>query len=52
MSKSSTTPDDLLPNPHAGEILLREFLEPMGPSQSALARAFRAERQSLFRSLP
>jgi addiction module HigA family antidote len=39
MSKSSTIIDDLLPNPHAGEILLREFLEPMGLSQSALARA-------------
>lgn len=39
MSKSSTITDDLLPNPHAGEILLREFLEPMGLSQSALARA-------------
>lgn len=39
MSKSSTTPDDPLPNRHAGEILLREFLEPVGLSQSALTRA-------------
>jgi len=39
MSKSSTITDDLLPNPHAGEILLEEFLRPMGLSQSALARA-------------
>lgn len=49
MSKSSTiTTDangagaaagDLLPNPHPGEILQIEFLEPMGLSQNALARA-------------
>ncbi len=31
--------DDLLPNPHPGEILLEDFLKPMGLSQSALARA-------------
>jgi addiction module HigA family antidote len=37
-SKSSTT-TDLLPNPHPGEILLDEFLKPMGLSQTALARA-------------
>ena len=37
-SKSSTT-TDLLPNPHPGEILLEEFLEPMNVSQTALARA-------------
>jgi addiction module HigA family antidote len=30
---------DLLPNPHPGEILQLEFLEPMGLSQNALARA-------------
>jgi addiction module HigA family antidote len=28
-----------LPNPHPGDILLVEFLEPMGLSQNALARA-------------
>lgn len=41
MSKSSTiTADaDLLPNPHPGEVLLLEFLEPMELSQNALARA-------------
>jgi addiction module HigA family antidote len=41
MSRSSTTmPDrDQLPNPHPGEILLEEFLRPMGVSQNALARA-------------
>ncbi|NOZ32864.1 MAG: HigA family addiction module antidote protein [Alphaproteobacteria bacterium] len=39
MSKSSTTMTDLLPNPHPGEILLEEFLKPMGLSQNALARA-------------
>jgi addiction module HigA family antidote len=37
-SRSSTT-TDLLPNPHPGEILLEEFLKPMGLSQTALARA-------------
>jgi addiction module HigA family antidote len=30
---------DLLPNPRPGEILMEEFLRPMGLSQSALARA-------------
>ena len=40
MSRSSTTTRrDLLPNPHPGEILLEEFLNPMGLSQNALARA-------------
>jgi antitoxin HigA-1 len=40
MSKSSTTTSrsGLLPNPHPGEILLEEFLKPMGLSQNALAR--------------
>ena len=28
-----------MPNPHPGEILLEEFLKPMGLSQNALARA-------------
>ena len=39
MSKSSTIMTDLLPNPHPGEILLEEFLKPMGLSQNTLARA-------------
>jgi addiction module HigA family antidote len=41
MSKSSTTTarSGLLQNPHPGEILLEEFLKPMGLSQNALARA-------------
>ncbi|MBP0617062.1 HigA family addiction module antitoxin [Jiella mangrovi] len=39
MSKSPTTTAELLPNPHPGEILLEEFLKPMGISQNALARA-------------
>ena len=41
MSKSSitTTNRGRLPNPHPGEILLEEFLKPMGLSQNALARA-------------
>jgi len=43
MSTSSTIPDDedLLLNPHPGEILLEEFLIPMGLSQNALARVIR-----------
>lgn len=41
MSKSSITmtEPELLPNPTPGEILLEEFLSPMGLSQNALARA-------------
>jgi len=39
MSKSSTTTADLLANPHPGEILLEEFLNPMGLSQNAVANA-------------
>jgi len=41
MSKSSITTarNGLLQNPHPGEILLDEFLKPMGLSQNALARA-------------
>jgi len=38
MSRSSIT-TELLPNPRPGEILLEEFLKPMGLSQTALARA-------------
>ncbi len=30
---------DLLPNPHPGDILIEDFLKPMGISQNALARA-------------
>jgi addiction module HigA family antidote len=43
MSKSSTTTTDrgLLPNPHPGEILAEEFMNPLGLSQNALARAIR-----------
>ncbi len=39
MSKSSITMAEQLSNPHPGEILVEEFLKPMGLSQSALARA-------------
>jgi addiction module HigA family antidote len=40
MSRSSTITDDVrLSNPHPGEILLAEFLQPIGISQTALARA-------------
>src|SRR5262245_421781 len=31
----------LLPNPHPGETLLKEFLKPMGLSQTALATAIK-----------
>jgi addiction module HigA family antidote len=43
MSKSSTitTEEEFLHNPHAGEILLEEFMKPMGISQNGLARAIR-----------
>jgi addiction module HigA family antidote len=37
-SKSSTT-IELIHNPHPGELLLDEFLTPMGLSQTKLARA-------------
>jgi addiction module HigA family antidote len=40
MSRSSTTTDKI-PNPSPGEILATEFLEPMGLSQNALARAIK-----------
>ncbi len=39
MSGSSTAMTDLIPNPHPGDILLEDFLKPMGLSQNALARA-------------
>jgi addiction module HigA family antidote len=41
MSRSSTltTEDELLTNPHPGEILLEEFMKPLAISQNALARA-------------
>ena len=38
-SKSSTITDELLPNPHPGDILLEDFLKPMALSQNGLARA-------------
>ena len=40
MSRSSTT-TKRIPNPSPGEVLATEFLEPMGLSQNALARAIR-----------
>lgn len=44
MSKSATTtdvgsPEDWLKNPTPGDILLEEFLKPLGMSQTALAKA-------------
>ena len=44
MSKSSTTMPDSedLPNPTPGDVLLQDFLKPMGLSQNELARAIRA----------
>ncbi|MGX1099978.1 HigA family addiction module antitoxin [Amorphus sp. MBR-141] len=41
MSDPSTRTTELLPNPHPGEILLEDFLTPMGLSQNGLARAVR-----------
>ena len=46
MSKSSTTTRSkrkviLVHNPHPGEILLEEFMKPLGLSQNALARALK-----------
>lgn len=38
MSKSSTTTDEI-PNPTPGEILLEDFIAPMGLTQNGLARA-------------
>lgn len=38
-SRSSTITEEILHNPHAGEILKEEFLDPLGLSQNALARA-------------
>ena len=38
MSKSPTTTEEI-PNPTPGEILLLEFIEPMGLTQNGLARA-------------
>ncbi|MFI4988135.1 MAG: HigA family addiction module antitoxin [Alphaproteobacteria bacterium] len=40
MSRSSIT-TKRIPNPAPGEVLLREFLEPMALSQNALARAIK-----------
>jgi addiction module HigA family antidote len=40
MSKSSTT-TELLPNPTPGDILLEEFIKPMGLTQNGLARAIK-----------
>ena len=46
MSKSSTTTrkkrrPEYIHNPHPGEILLEDFLKPLGMSQNALARALK-----------
>jgi addiction module HigA family antidote len=38
-SSTTTTEQDWLPNPHPGEILMEEFLRPMGLTQNGLARA-------------
>lgn len=41
MSKSPIIMTERLPNPHPGEILLLEFMEPMNISQNALAKSVR-----------
>lgn len=38
-TSTSSTITELLRNPHPGEILMEEFLRPMGLSQTAVARA-------------
>lgn len=35
---TTTTSDDLLPNPHPGEILQLEFMTPLGLSQNIVVR--------------
>lgn len=39
MSRSSIITAEHIPNPHPGEILAADFMEPLGLSQNALARA-------------
>src|ERR1044071_7394982 len=39
MSRQRKLQTSPLPNPHPGEIVMEEFLKPMGLSQTALARA-------------
>jgi antitoxin HigA-1 len=41
MPTKKRTTTSLIPNPTPGSILLAEFLEPMGLSQNALARAIK-----------
>ncbi|MFL0356018.1 HigA family addiction module antitoxin [Erythrobacter sp. GH1-10] len=44
MSKSSTTTDeDWLHIPHAGEVLVSEFMEPLGLDTATLARAIEVD---------
>jgi addiction module HigA family antidote len=38
---------DLLPNPHPGEVLLEDFLKPMGLSRNTLARAVRVPQRRI-----
>jgi addiction module HigA family antidote len=48
MSKLSTTTEaDWLPNPHAGELLLTEFMEPLGLEREGLATAIAVAPSSL-----
>ncbi|WP_309610448.1 HigA family addiction module antitoxin [Sphingomonas sp.] len=48
MSRSSTiTNPDWLHNPHAGEMLAMEFMEPLGMSVEALADALQFDRARL-----
>lgn len=48
MSKSSTTTNpDWLHNSHAGELLVSEFMEPLGLTTEALADALRVDVERL-----
>ena len=52
MSRSPIITDmlgDHLPNPHPGEILLEEFLKPMGLSQNRVAREIHVPPRSMRR---
>ncbi|MDE2562002.1 MAG: HigA family addiction module antidote protein [Sphingomonadales bacterium] len=48
MSKSSTTTEaDWLHNPHAGELILSEFMEPLGLEPAELAKAISTDSARL-----
>lgn len=48
MSNSATTTEACLPLPRTGGVLKSEFLEPMGLSAHALAKALRMPRSRIY----